>query len=291
MSNLAQRSIAPILVYLLLLFCSCGEDSIEPIDTRVPSSEILRLMAENYVQLPEQLIAISSDSTVYAQYSDPSSIYTHGVMGDIVEGTSLVVYREGKFHKLLLESDYVFEDLRPRLVDVDQDGELEFICIRTQIENGAALVIYKIENEQLQEYAYVTEIGTNNRWLNYVAADDLDNDGIIELAWIQTPHIGGILKVARIERGALTVLSEASLYSNHGFGERNLCLSVLTDQGKNKRIYVPNQERNKIVGFSFSDDQLKVEEEIQINLDFSVPLKEQYSFDNISLGENNCIAP
>lgn len=253
------------------------------------SAEILDLLQTNYTQLPEALISVSMDSSVYAQYAGPTMRYTHGVMGDIIEGTQLIVNEKGQFYELQLDSDFVFEDLRPRLVDIDGDGELEFLCIRTQVEKGAGIVIYHIENDELKEFAQVEEIGKANRWLNYVAVEDLDNDGELELVWIQTPHIGGILKVAKIEKGALTVLDETSLYSNHAFGERNLCLSVLVEKNDKKLIYVPNQERDKIVGFFFKEGKFVKEEEIDMELDFSMSLEEQYSFENIIIKEDNCI--
>lgn len=44
--------------------------------------------------------------------------------------------------------------------------------------------------------------------------------------------------------------------------ERNLCLSVLTEQAGQKVGYVPNQNRSKIVGFTFKNGQWQLFEEI-----------------------------
>ncbi|MEZ4885084.1 MAG: VCBS repeat-containing protein [Chitinophagales bacterium] len=252
---------------------------------------ILLQLAANYEQLPEQEIAISSDGRVYAQYAMPTERYQHGIMGDKIEAGQLVVVVEGVFYELTLSGDFVFEDIRPRLYDVDGDGALEIITIRTHVSKGAGIAIYKIVNEQLIEYAHVEEIGTPNRWLNIVAINDLDNDENVELVWIQTPHIGGILKVAKIEQGVLQVLDETSLYSNHEIGQRNLCLSVLTEQLGKKVFYVPNQNRNKIVGFTFENDRLQIFEEINQSVDFSNTLFSQFNFGNAIGEEDNCINP
>ena len=191
---------------------------------------------------------------------------------------------------MTLEEGYLFEDLRPRLFDVDRDGTLEFITIRTHVDRGAGIAIYKVVNSQLIEYAYVSEIGSSNRWLNPVTFADLDEDGIIEIVWVQTPHIGGILKVAKFNEGEMTVLSEAvEQYSNHKGRERNLCLSVLSQKDDKKIFYVPTQERDKIVGFSFSDNQLRIEEEIVQEVDFLIPLVNQYPFSSVIEDEVNCI--
>ena len=159
---------------------------------------------------------------------------------------------------------------------------LEFITIKTHITEGAGIAIYKVVNEELVEYAHVPEIGTKNRWLNIVAIDDLDEDGIIEIVWIQTPHIGGILKAAKITDGTLSVIEGPSQYSNHAIGERNLCLSQLTVQSSKKVFYLPSQNRNKIVGFSLENDVFELFEEIDQVVDFSKSLHEQYDFNTVS---------
>lgn len=279
-----------ILIFSLWFLVGCTKE-IVPILDPPPNSgpTILTQLNENYNQLPEQAISISRDKSVYAQYTNPTERYNHRVMGDGVEGGQLVVIVDSIFYEIELAENYVFEDIRPRLFDVDQDGNLEIITIRTEITQGAGIVIYKVINNQLVEYAYVPEIGLPSRWLNIVAINDLDDDGIIELTWIQTPHIGGILKIAKIEPGELTVLDELSQYSNHGYGDRNLCLSVLTQQDQEKVFYVPTQDRTQIVGFKYNNNAFEIVSEIDQSIDFSQPLSEQYDFTNIISIEDNCI--
>ena len=258
-------------------------------DSPLASQTILEIFQSNYNQMPEEAITISQDSTVWAQYASPTDKYAHGILGDRIEAGQLVVAANGQILDVTLDSLYVYEDVRPRLYDVDGDGELEVIAIRSHIDLGGGVVIYKIEEDTLVEYAYVEEIGSRNRWLNIVAINDLDNDGVVELAWIQTPHIGGILKVAKIFEGMMTPLSEASEYSNHAIGEINLCLSALTDSPTGKVIYVPNQDRSNIVGFTFQNNSLTEVERIIEPVDFELPLAVQYRFENLVEDEVNCI--
>lgn len=250
---------------------------------------ILVQLSQNYDLLPEEAITINEDQTVYAQYINPTERYIHRVMGDSVEGAGIVVVIDSVFYELTLPDNYVFEDIRPRLFDVDQDGNLEIITIRTEVSNGAGIAIYKVIDNALKEFAFVPEIGLSSRWLNIVAMNDLDEDGIIELVWIQTPHIGGILKVAKIQAGEMIVLDEKSQYSNHGYGDRNLCLSVLNQEGLEKIIYVPSQDRTKIVGFKYTNNTLQKLIEIDKTVDFSKILSEQYNFSNLIQDEVNCI--
>ena len=289
MSKSRRYNILNFLVCLIIV-SACHKESTPILDPPLNSGPtILDQLSNNYTQLPEQAIAISRDKRVYAQYTDPTERYNHRVMGDGVEGGQLVVVVDSVFYELELLDNYVFEDIRPRLFDVDQDGELEIITIRTEITQGAGIVIYKIRNNELQEYAHVPEIGRSSRWLNIVVMNDLDEDGVVELVWVQTPHIGGILKVAKIQPGELTVVDEISQYSNHGYGERNLCLSVLTQQNQEKVFFVPTQDRTKIVGFKYTDNAFQIVSEIDQVVDFSKTLEEQYSFSNLISIEDNCI--
>ena len=283
---------------LLISLTACNKETTEilttapePMEaTSVENQNILSQLATNYEQLPEQEIAVSLDSNVYAQYAMPTDRYPHGILGDRVEGGQLVVAVAGVFYELTLEDIYVFEDIRPRLYDVDGDGELEFITLRSHVDLGGGITIYKIINEQLVEYAQIAEIGRSFRWVNVVTINDLDNDGIVEVAWIETPHIGGTLKVAKIENGTLQVLAETAQYSNHAIGEQNLCLSVLTEQAGQKVVYVPNQRRNKMVGFTLENDQWQLFKEIDQVVDFSKPLITQYPFEGVVVEEeDNCI--
>ncbi len=278
----------PIFFLAILLLTNCKEPEEIP-NPPTATTTILNQLNNNYDHLPEKQISISQDRRVYATYTNPTKIYDHGILGDQIEASQLVVVVDSVFYELELPNEYVFEDIRPRLYDVDGDGELELITIRSNVAKGAGIVIYKIIADQLVEYALIPEIGIPNRWLNIVAIDDLDQDGRVELVWIQTPHIGGILKVAKIESGTMQVLTETSLYSNHAIGERNLCLSVLTEPSSQKVFYVPSQSRAKIVGFTFANNALTVVEEINQAVDFSKTLIAQFDFKDLVGGEDNCV--
>lgn len=280
---------ALLFVLSLSLFLACTHEKEGAADPNEVNESVINLLATEYELLPEKEISKSLDFRVYAQYAMPTEKYDHGILGDQIEAEQLVVVVDEVFYEYKLPDDYVFEDIRPRLYDVDGDSELEFICIRTNINQGAGIAIYKIIDGELQEYAFVPDIGRSYRWLNIVAINDLDNNGTVDLVWIETPHIGGILKVASIEAGRLQVLSETSQYSNHKIGERNLCLSVLKEQSDTKVFYVPSQGRDKIVGFTFSNSELELREEIPLVLDFSETLASQYDFGKLIEEEDNCI--
>ena len=268
-----------------------GSPAAADVESKMDHDTTIEFLADSFAQLPERQIGVSEDSTVYAQYTQPTDRYSHGILGDAVEAGQLVVLKDGITHTHTLGEQYVFEDLRDRLVDVDGDGQVELVTIRTHVAKGAGIMVYKIEADSLREFAWVEEIGTPFRWLNIAAIYDLDGDGSIELAWIQTPHIGGILRVASISEGELAIIAEASRYSNHAIGESNLCLAVVAQAGNTATLYVPTQERSQIAGFQFTGDSFVSTETIEQQVDFSRSLGSQYEFTHAVQEGNNCDRP
>ena len=252
---------------------------------------ILEKMANNYQQMAEKEIAVSKDQRVYAQYAMPVTRYRHAILGDAIEAGQLVVALDSVFYDIILPDTYVFEDIRPRLADVTNDGIPEIITIRSHVQQGAGIVIYQVKNGKLDTYAYLPEIGTRNRWLNIVTVSSLDDKTGPEIVWVQTPHIGGILKIANIQPGEINAFDETSLYSNHAIGETNLCLSAIAYKACRKTIYIPTQQRDAIVGFQVIDGAFKIADRIDMPIDFSQPLFDQYDFPNLIDKEINCIAP
>lgn len=270
----------------LLIILACSSCDMQP--DIVPS--VPGLLRANYELLPEEQISMSTDSSVYAAYASPTDRYAHAVLGDGIEAGQLVVVVDETFYDLSLGQEYVFEDIRPRLYDVDGDGDLEIITIRSNVDLGAGIVIYEIRDNELFEYAFVPEIGNSNKWLNLVTINDLDNDGIVELVWVETPHIGGILKVAKIERGTLLPISEMTLFKNHAIGERNLCLSVVTELSAEKNFFLPTHAGDEIARVKFENNELKVLDYFDQVIDFSQVLSSQFDFTNlIEEAEDNCI--
>ncbi len=282
-----KLNLALLFILSSLMYMSCNDEN--DMNLTELNQRVIDQLSNNYDQLPEEQISVSSDYSVYAQYAMPTEKYRHGIMGDRIEAEQLVVVVDGVFYDLILDDNYVYEDIRPRLYDVDGDGALEVITIRSDVSLGAGIAIYKVTGDELVEYAHVEVIGHINNWLNIVTIDDLNDDGVVEIVWIQTPHIGGILKVAKMKAGTLEVIDVLAGYSNHGIGERNLCLSILTQQNGEKVFYVPSQDRDIISGFSYKNNEFQIIEEITQEVDFSIPLGAQYNFINTIEKENNCI--
>ncbi len=274
-------------VFLLSLHGCISEDGLlpyEPLDEDL----IIRIQS-SYEQMPEGVMTIDNNNQVIALYASPTTLYGHGILGDKIEARQLVVASQGVIHDLVLDDGWVFEDIRPRLYDVDGDNHPEIVTIRTKVTDGAGIAIYKIYDEGLALYAEVPVVGRAYRWLNIVTIDDLDNDGTIELLWVQTPHIGGILNAAPIKEGRLTSISSLGEYSNHAIGERNLCMSTTVIKNDQTIIYLPNQQGDSIVGLAYKDMTLHRVESFPHPVDFSIRLNDQISFTSNKVDQVNCI--
>ncbi|MBE0648031.1 MAG: VCBS repeat-containing protein [Bacteroidales bacterium] len=264
-----KKFISGVIVMLILVFPGCQYDQ----------TDYTPVIPENsYIPLPENLIAYNDDKSVSARYVDPTTRYNHGVLGDTIEAGGLLVVSKEKELYLKLDDRFVFEDLQPRLFDVDNDGKPEVITIMTSLDFGASVSVYKIAGDVLVPFVHSNFIGIPKRWLNIAAIHDLDGDGKLEIAWVETPHIGGTLKMARVESGSLQLLAEKSGVSNHQYGLRNMCLSALTLSNGFKDLWLPNDSYDAIIGFRLLNNQIIQEETIAQTTDPAIPLFMQHVF-------------
>ena len=126
-------------VFLLSLHGCISEDGLlpyEPLDEDL----IIRIQS-SYEQMPEGVMTIDNNNQVIALYASPTTLYGHGILGDKIEARQLVVASQGVIHDLVLDDGWVFEDIRPRLYDVDGDNHPEIVTIRTKVTDGAGIAI------------------------------------------------------------------------------------------------------------------------------------------------------
>lgn len=160
----------------------------------------------------------------------PTERYRHGVLGDRIEATTLnLMTRDGAVHSFELPGDSVFEDRRVRLFDLDGDGRDEAIVVRSYLDAGAALAVFSFDGDAVRPLAETPPIGSPNRWLNPAGAGDFDGDGKVEIAYVETPHIGGTLRLFELRAGALVADGAAPGFSNHAIGSRELGMSAAMD--------------------------------------------------------------
>lgn len=197
---------------------------------------------------------LGGEGIVKAMLSCATSRYAHAVLGDAIEAGCLIVEDEaGAVFQLDLPENQVFEDLIPRIADVNSDGQNDVVLVRSEARTGAALVVYTLapvdSEKKLTELVATPAIGTAFRWLAPVGIADFNNDGVQDVAYVQTPHIGGILRVWSIIDGEFTEIMQSSGYSNHRIGDTRVSTAKVMDMNNDgvMDIALPDQRRHNTV--------------------------------------------
>ncbi|MEO1918162.1 MAG: hypothetical protein ABGW81_00290 [Paracoccaceae bacterium] len=87
------------------------------------------------------MAAVAGGGIIEAEYGGDVDVYPHRIMGDIYEKQELIVVdADGVKHSLTLSSN-VFEDMAPRVADMDGDGRGDVVVVETSVTLGASLAI------------------------------------------------------------------------------------------------------------------------------------------------------
>ncbi|MGR3465486.1 FG-GAP repeat domain-containing protein [Limimaricola sp.] len=187
-----------------------------------------------------------------ARFAEPTTRYAHGVFGDTEEWGALVMVTEaGETLRVRLPETRVFEDTAPRLADVDGDGAREAVVVETDADQGARLSVYGPGGL----VAATPFIGTAQRWLAPLPPADLDGDGRVELGYVDRPHLARVLRVWRMQDGALTQLDALEGLTNHRFGAPDIA-GGLRDCGDGPEWVLADSGWRRIMAVRLADDRL-----------------------------------
>lgn len=179
---------------------------------------------------------------IWAYYSNATEIYGHGVLGDRIEAGALraMTPTTGPCDSMVYLGDQaVFEDVTPRIADVTGDGLNDVIAIETRLDAGASLAIYGMANDTFVKLASTPHIGIPNRWLAPAGIADFDGDGVLDVAYVETPHIGGTLRIWSFRDNRPREIAAAFGFSNHRIGE-NFITGGARDCGAGPELVLPD---------------------------------------------------
>lgn len=218
--------------------------------SKMPPADKAKIDAD---PIPDGRIAYGNEKIAAAWLAEPTLRYRHGVLGDNVEAEALKVrLRDGRTLTHTLPEDSVYEDLEPRIIDLD--GEEAVLVVRSYLDSGAAIAVYRIVENQIRPVGEAYPIGLSHRWLNPVGAADFDGDGRTEIAAVVTPHLSGILTIYQLDNDAFRKDAARSGYSTHFIGSTVLAMSVVLDANSDgvPDIVLPSLDRGRLAVVTFA---------------------------------------
>ncbi|MCV2403628.1 hypothetical protein OFY17_12170 [Marinomonas sp. C2222] len=204
-----------------------------------------------------------------------SDRYYHPILGSADNATGFRVMKGDQVvgtHQLATHQ--VFETKRALLVDIVPENQGQEILLTVSDSSlGARIEVFSLEGKQLGVSDF---IGRSHRWMHLLAVAPFNPSAkqSPQVALVQTPHIGGILKFYEWNGDKLELKSQSRGFSTHTIGSDNLNMAIAAnfDDDNSIELLLPSQDFRtlKLVKFTSQKseviDTFKLPGRLDINL-------------------------
>ncbi len=177
--------------------------------------------------------------------------YRHGVLGDAIEATQLVLLATEPALRIVrvigLSAPDVVEGIAPIWADLNEDGARELVVTVSNSAIGGRIVVYGADGQRVAEGPGFDQGG---RWRHAIAVGPFAPNGRQEVAVVRTPHIGGVVEFYQLVGAELRLTASLPGYTSHVLGSRNLDMAVGGDfDGDGQlELLLPVQDRTMLAG-------------------------------------------